>query len=97
MKDNMIGLKSIGKAGKLVRRQIGKTLTSIGETADQRGLNKVHRVSMFTGKAAKEPDIKADGITGFESDQGKICIPFTLNDDRTNVYTNTFESLHANR
>lgn len=41
--DNLSGLKSIGKAGKAVTKQIGKTLTAIGESSDQRGLHKLNK------------------------------------------------------
>jgi hypothetical protein len=37
--DNLV--KSIGKAGKAVTKRIGKTLTSIGESSDQRGLKRI--------------------------------------------------------
>lgn len=39
----MAGLKSIGKAGKAVTKQLGKTLTSLGESPDKRGLPKVQQ------------------------------------------------------
>lgn len=36
-----MGLKSIGKAGKAVTKKIGKTLSSIGESPDRRGLKRI--------------------------------------------------------
>lgn len=36
-----MGLKSIGKAGKAVTKKIGKTLISIGESPDRRGLKRM--------------------------------------------------------
>ena len=39
----MAGLKSIGKAGKAVTKQLGKTLTSLGESPDKRGLQKIQQ------------------------------------------------------
>lgn len=39
--ENLGGLKSIGRAGKAVKKQIGKTLISIGDTPDRRGHNKL--------------------------------------------------------
>ena len=41
--DHMAGLKSIGKAGKAVTKQLGKTLTSLGESPDKLGLQKVQQ------------------------------------------------------
>jgi hypothetical protein len=35
--ENLGGLKSIGKAGKAVTKQLGKTLTSLGDSPDRRG------------------------------------------------------------
>ena len=35
-KESLVGLKSIGKAGKAVTKQLGKTLTSLSETPDKR-------------------------------------------------------------
>jgi len=36
-----LGLKTIGKAGKAVTKQVGKALTKIGESPDKRGLDKL--------------------------------------------------------
>jgi hypothetical protein len=41
--DHTGGLLSIGKAGKAVTKQLGKTLTSLGESPDKRVLQKVQQ------------------------------------------------------
>ncbi|GAX12581.1 hypothetical protein FisN_13Lh037 [Fistulifera solaris] len=43
LRENLVGLKSIGKAGKAVTKQIGKTLTSIGDSPDKRAQNKIFK------------------------------------------------------
>ena len=48
----MSGLKSIGKAGKAVTRQLGKTLTSIGESPDKRV---EHKANLLRYERQKEP------------------------------------------
>jgi hypothetical protein len=40
--ENLGGLISIGKAGKAVTKQIGKTLTSLGESPDKRGHQRIN-------------------------------------------------------
>lgn len=41
LSDALGGLKSIGKAGKAVTRQLGKTLTAIGESPEKRAQQKL--------------------------------------------------------
>lgn len=41
--DNLVSLKTIGKAGKAVTKSLGRTLTSIGESSDTRGLKRIFR------------------------------------------------------
>jgi hypothetical protein len=49
--DTLPGLKSIGKAGKAVGKQLGKTLTKIGDSPDKRGFNKL--------KLAQNPQLQS--------------------------------------
>ena len=39
--DNLVSLKSIGKAGMAVTKRLGRTLTTIGESSDTRGLKRI--------------------------------------------------------
>lgn len=65
--DNL-GLKSIGKAGKAVTKQVGKALTKIGESPDKRGHEKMFLVQnpqfLTAAQQAKDqritPEAKAD-------------------------------------
>jgi len=50
------GLKTIGKASKAVTKQLGKTLTKIGESPDKRGLEKL--------LAVQNPQVQSPGIQG---------------------------------
>lgn len=80
--DNLIGLKSIGKAGKAVSKQIGKTLTAIGESPDQRGLQKVSKAQnpRYSSLVRRQNrDVKKDeGIFVPGADSGKFHLYFDL-------------------
>jgi hypothetical protein len=58
--EGIAGLKSIGKAGKAVTKQLGKTLTKIGESPDKRGHEKLFLVQnpQFLSTKVKEKDLK---------------------------------------
>jgi hypothetical protein len=63
----LVGLKSIGKAGKAVTKQISKTLSAIGESPDQRGLQKINRAQnpQYTARKDKKIwEVKAEGVIG---------------------------------
>jgi hypothetical protein len=58
-------LKSIGKAGKAVTKQLGKTLTKIGDSPDKRGHEKLFLVQnpQFFSKKTVEKDAKTKKIS----------------------------------
>jgi hypothetical protein len=69
-------LKSIGKAGKAVTKQIGKTLTSIGESSDQRGLQKLNKAQhgqFLDRHGQKVLDINNE-VIGSPDESGKYLI-----------------------
>jgi hypothetical protein len=71
--DNLGGLKSIGKAGKAVTKQLGKTLTSMGESPDHRGYQKVflaQNPQLQSLKSKKERAIKVEAKTDLGLDTG---------------------------
>jgi len=73
--DNLGGLKSIGKAGKAVTKQLGKTLTSIAESPDQRGLQKVinaQNPQLRTAKSKKEIAHSHEAQNNLGLDTGKV-------------------------
>lgn len=53
-----LGLKSIGKAGKAVTKQLGRTLTKIGESPDKRGHERMFLV--------QNPQFLSKGRQGLE-------------------------------
>jgi hypothetical protein len=52
--DNLVSLKSIGKAGMAVTKRLGKTLTTIGESSDTRGLKRIFKAQNLRMPSAKE-------------------------------------------
>jgi hypothetical protein len=71
--DNLGGLKSIGKAGKAVTKHLGKTLTSIVESPDQRGHQKVflaQNPQLQSLKPQKERLTKAEAKSDLGLDTG---------------------------
>jgi hypothetical protein len=71
--DNLVGLKSIGKAGKAVTKQISKTLSAIGESPDQRGLSKINRAQNPKYKLrdnARNLEVKSDATSRLGEEYG---------------------------
>jgi hypothetical protein len=73
--ENLGGLKSIGKAGKAVTKQLGKTLTSMGESPDKRGHDKVfltQHPNLLPMPRKKRPDrLRTEGKTDLGMESGK--------------------------
>ena len=70
----MGGLKSIGKAGKAVTKQLGKTLTSIGESPNVRGQQRVNLAQnpqFISRKQKKETNIRTGATTDLGLDSGR--------------------------
>ena len=67
--DNLSGLKTIGKAGIAVTKQIGKTLSALGESPDQRGHQKLKKVQYEVHGQSKQEmtNLKTDEIPGIEA------------------------------
>jgi hypothetical protein len=51
--DNIATLKSIGKAGMAVTKRLGKTLTTIGESSDTRGLKRIFKAQNLRRPSTK--------------------------------------------
>lgn len=68
--DTLVGLKSIGKAGKAVTKQLGKTLTSIAESPDQRGHQKLFLAQNPQLQSLKQKEGKRIKKAGAKSDLG---------------------------
>jgi hypothetical protein len=76
-RDHLVGLKSIGKAGKAVTKQLGKTITSLGDSPDKRITQKT-QINKDTGSVVtrvalpgEDPNpLGIDSGTTFQSDVG---------------------------
>ena len=83
--ENVGGLKSIGKAGKAVTRQLGKTLTAMGESPNKRGQTKMalarnpHLLLTNSEKQGKKARRKKGGDRGVDSGEF-LWRPDTFND-----------------
>lgn len=71
-------MKSIGKAGKAVTKQLGKTLTKIGDSPDKRGHEKLFLVQnpqfLPNRGRRKEPQIPKSNKRDLGLDTGKIAL-----------------------
>lgn len=76
LEENIVGLKSIGKAGKAVTRQLGKTLTAISESPDKRAQEKLAHVQnpnlFVTSSERNARNLKRMADTGASVDRGKL-------------------------
>jgi hypothetical protein len=68
--DNVVGFKSIGKAGKAVTKQLGKTLTSIGESPDQRGHQKLLQAQTPQFASTTTKNVNTPHVKAFATDLG---------------------------
>lgn len=53
--DNLVSLKSISKAGKAVTKRLGKTLNTIGESSDTRGLKRIFNAQNLRKSSPNKP------------------------------------------
>ncbi|GKY92544.1 hypothetical protein MPSEU_000224700 [Mayamaea pseudoterrestris] len=77
MKEGLAGLKSIGKAGKAVTKQLGKTLTKIGDSPDKRGHEKLFLVQnpqFATKNKEKDLNNRIDGKSDLGLDLGMVAM-----------------------
>ena len=63
----MAGLKSISKAGKAVTKQLGKTLTSLGESPDKRGLQKIQQARDTGSVVTKAQSVVTSNPLGLDT------------------------------
>jgi len=83
-----LGLKSIGRAGKAVTKQLGKTLTSMSDTPDKRGLKKMVTAQnpQFVPKTMeRDRKVRIQAKSDLDLDTGKSlqsffgCLQLSLN------------------
>jgi len=74
--ENLGGLKTIGKAGKAVTKQLGKTLTAIGDSPDKRGLNKMQLAQnprlLLSSRKKRHRNFKGRNKTDLGLESGKV-------------------------
>jgi hypothetical protein len=76
--DNLMGLKSIGKAGKAVTKKIGKTLSSIGESPDRRGLKRIFMAQNPQMQSLQPLSRRSHLKANVDVDSGTLQVPYRI-------------------